>query len=56
MVIYNDANNFILEDEDNDISDDDDVDKKNVETNKSIEVNSFNRLYYDGLQQKISRQ
>ena len=28
----------------------------NLDTNRSVEVNSFNRLYYEGLQQKLDRE
>ena len=37
--------NFVIAGAENEMSDD-----KNMETNKSLEINSFNRLYYDGLQ------
>ena len=37
------------------LQDEVDEDRKLTEMSKSVEVNSFNRLYYDGLQQKLSR-
>ena len=48
-VVFNDANNFVVEGVDGNISDDPEA-TKNLETNKSTVENSFNRLYYDGLQ------
>ena len=37
------------------LQDEVDEDRKLTEMSKSVEANSFNRLYYDGLQQKLSR-
>ena len=49
-VVFNDnANNFVVEGADGTNSDDLEA-TKNLETNKSTVENSFNRLYYDGLQ------
>ena len=49
-VVYNDnASNFVVDGVDGNNSDDPEA-TKNVETNKSTVENSFNRLYYDGLQ------
>ena len=48
VVFNDDADNFIVEGVNGNTSDDPEA--KNLETNKSTVENSFNRLYYDGLQ------
>jgi len=49
-VVFNDADKLLLEE-----TFEDEDDQNLIETNRSVEINSFNRLYYDGLQQKLSR-
>ena len=49
-MVFNDADKLLLEE-----TFEDEDDQNLIETNRSVEINSFNRLYYDGLQQKLSR-